>query len=99
MKWKKNMTWNWSYGICIYFLKTVIARGYNDDNFFLNFTAMDTATARRGYSNGQAWIQRRLGVDIATARRGYNDDPAWIQRWPSMDTETARRGYSDGLDI
>ena len=31
---------------------------------------MDTATARRGYSDDQAWIQRRLGVDTGTACRG-----------------------------
>ena len=27
---------------------------------------VDIATAKRGYSDGQAWIQRRLGVDPVT---------------------------------
>ena len=60
---------------------------------------MDTATARRGYSDGPAWIHRRPGVDTETGRRGYRDGQAWIQRRPGVDTETSRRGYSDGLDI
>ena len=46
--------------------------------FFKNFTAVDTATAWRGYRDGQAWIQRQPGVDTATARRGYRDGQAWI---------------------
>jgi len=54
----------------VYIFLNSYSRGYSDGNFFKNFTAMDTATARRGYSDGQAWIQRWLGVDTATAFRG-----------------------------
>ena len=63
-----------------FFFKNSYSRGYSDGNFKKNFTAVDTATARRGYIDGKAWIQRRLGVDTATAKRGYNDGKAWIQR-------------------
>ena len=77
----------------------------------LHFILFLTYT-KRGYSDGQAWIQRRQGVAIATSyswvciffkkpytEPGYSDIQAWIQRRPGVDTEMARRVYSDGLDI
>jgi len=36
--------------------------------FFKLIQSMDTATARRGYRDGKAWLQRRPGMDTATAR-------------------------------
>ena len=65
---------------------------------------MDTAMARRGYSDVLflgLHLKKNLiqSMDTATARRGYRDNQAWIQRRPGVDTKTARRGYRDGLDI
>ena len=57
----------------VFFFLNSYSHGYSDGNFFKNFTAVDTATARRGYSDGLAWIQRRPGVDTETARCGYSD--------------------------
>ena len=59
------------------FLKKIHSRGYSDGNFLKKFTAVDTATAKRGYSDSSALIQRRKSVDTAMARRGYIDDVPW----------------------
>ena len=74
--------------------------------FFIKLIqSVDTATARRGYRDGKAWIQRRQGMAIATSyswvcifffKTLYR---AWIQRHPGVDIETARRGYRKSLDI
>ena len=54
-------------------------RGYSDVLFLgLHLKknliqSVDIATARRGYRDGQAWIQRRPGMDIEMTRRGYSD--------------------------
>ena len=61
-------------GVCILF-------------FFKLIQSVDTATPRRGYRDGQAWIQRWPGVDTKTAKRGYSDGQEWIQRRPGVDID------------
>ena len=54
--------------------------GIASPSLFLGFAfkkkliqSVDTATARHGYREGKAWIQRRSSVDIVMDRRGYSD--------------------------
>ena len=68
----------------VFFFKNSYSRGYNDDNFFKNFTAVDIATTKRGYSDGVPWKfsnsdRRRYSIPVAIATYSCH--------------------YSDGLDI
>ena len=62
--------------------------------------------AKRGYSDGAAWIQRRRGVDTETAKRGYSDGVPWNfsksdhRRYSiPVAIEMSSCRYSDDLDI
>ena len=59
-------------------------------SLFLGFAFFLKKTyTKRGYSDGQAWIQRRPGMDTVMARRGYNEYQVWIQRWQGVAIATS----------